>query len=96
MMLLRAKLYDLQQEEAHAKRDALRRSQVGSGDRNERIRTYNFPQDRITDHRIGFDTFGIESFLMGNCDDMFEALAASDREARIRQFVDAGDDRPPT
>jgi peptide chain release factor 1 len=88
MMLLRAKLYERQQEEAHAKRDALRRSQVGSGDRNERIRTYNFPQDRITDHRIGFDTFGIESFLMGNCEGMFEALAERDRAGRIREFIE--------
>jgi peptide chain release factor 1 len=96
MMLLRAKIYDLRQREAHAERDAIRRSQVGSGDRNERIRTYNFPQDRITDHRIGFDEFGIESFLMGNCDDMFEALAAHDREARVRDFIESEGASPAT
>jgi len=86
MKVLRARLYEQKQ---HEKLDALRRSQVGSGDRNERIRTYNFPQDRITDHRIGLDVFGVENFLLGNCDRMFDALADYDRQQRIRAFAES-------
>ena len=87
MKILLARLYEHQQRAQHEKRDAMRRSQVGSGDRNERIRTYNFPQDRITDHRIGLDVFGIENVLMGNCDPIFDALAEYDREERIRGLI---------
>lgn len=92
MKVLRARLFEKYQREQEEKRDELRRSQVGSGDRNARIRTYNFPQDRVTDHRIGLDVFGVESFLMGDCDTMFEALAEYDRRKRIRAFVTS---RPP-
>jgi peptide chain release factor 1 len=88
MKILRAKLYEMQERQRHQQRDALRRSQVGTGDRNERIRTYNFPQDRITDHRIGLDIFGIESFLMGDCDRLFDALAECDRQGRIKAFAE--------
>jgi peptide chain release factor 1 len=84
MKILRAKLYDAQMRQQHERMDALRRSQVGSGDRNERVRTYNFPQDRVTDHRIGLDVFGIESFLTGECDGLLGALAEHDRQERIR------------
>jgi peptide chain release factor 1 len=84
MKILRAKLYDAQTHRQREERDTLRRSQVGSGDRNERVRTYNFPQDRVTDHRIGLDVFGIESFLMGECDGLLAALAEHDRQERIR------------
>ena len=87
MDLLRARLYQLRQDEQRHQRDTLRRSQIGSGDRNERIRTYNFPQDRITDHRAGFDLFAVESFLMGECEAMFDALAAHDREQRIEALL---------
>jgi len=83
LKLLRARLYEQQQSRRKAELDELRRSQVGSGDRNERIRTYNFPQDRITDHRIGLDIFGVESVLMGECDRLFDALADWDRERRL-------------
>jgi len=89
MKILRARLYEQKQHEQREKLDALRRSQVGSGDRNERIRTYNFPQDRITDHRIGLDVFGVEAFLLGNCDRMFDALAEHDRQQRIRAFAES-------
>jgi len=92
--LLRAKLYHLHKQEAVRERDAMRRGQIGSGDRNERIRTYNFPQDRVTDHRIGLDLFGIESFLMGDCDRMFDALAEHDKQRRMEAFTepDSGPD----
>jgi len=96
MKILRARLYERCREEKHEERDALRRSLVGSGDRNERIRTYNFPQDRITDHRIGVDIFGIESFLMGDCDRLFDQLAEYDRERRIRALTEGEALTPPT
>ena len=85
--VLRARLLEIRERESKDKRDVLRRTQVGSGDRSERIRTYNWPQDRITDHRIGLDVFGIESVLMGNCDQIFDALAEWDRQARIRALL---------
>lgn len=90
MKILRAKLYEKYESERREKRDELRRSQVGSGDRNERIRTYNFPQDRVTDHRIGTDVFGIENFMLGDCDEMFDALALYDKEQRLKQLAAAG------
>ena len=88
MKILRARLFEKQQGEQQQQLDQLRRSQVGSGDRNERIRTYNFPQDRITDHRIGMDVFGVESFLMGDCDDLLDALDARDRQRRIEALIE--------
>jgi len=88
MKILRARLYEEQMRESKEKRDELRRSQVGSGDRNERIRTYNFPQDRITDHRIGLDVFGIEGVLMGDCDRLFDALAERDKQARLSALTE--------
>ena len=83
MKILRARLYELRQQEDKQQRDELRRSQTGSGDRNERIRTYNFPQDRVTDHRIGLSVFGIQDFLMGNDDQMLDSLAEWDRQQRV-------------
>ncbi len=87
MKILRARLYEKYQSEQQEELDAIRRSQIGSGDRNERIRTYNFPQDRITDHRVGVDVYGVEDFLMGDCDRLFEALAQHDRQERLKAFV---------
>ena len=89
MKILKARLYELRANEVHERRDALRRSQVGTGDRNERVRTYNFPQDRVTDHRIGLDAFGIESFLMGNCDAMFDALTEYDTQQRLKALAES-------
>ena len=86
MKILRAKLYDMLESKRQEQRGALRRSQVGSGDRNERIRTYNFPQDRITDHRAGIDIFGIQGFMLGDCDRLFDGLAAYDKEQRLKKL----------
>ena len=61
-----------------------RRSQVGTGDRSERIRTYNYPQGRVTDHRIGFTIYSLESFLNGNIDGMIDALATADTTAKLQ------------
>jgi len=89
MKILRARLFEMQQRAVRQQRDAMRRSLVGSGDRNERIRTYNFPQDRITDHRIGLNAFGVESFLAGDCDRLLDGLAQHDRQERLETFLEA-------
>lgn len=78
--VLRSRLYDLYRGKAGREREESRRSLVGSGDRSERIRTYNYPQSRITDHRIGFSVYDMEKFLAGDLDEMVQALAIVDRE----------------
>ena len=85
MRHLRARIFEKKQEEAKAKRDAQRRSQIGSGDRSQRIRTYNFPQDRITDHRIGLTVHGIEKFLEGNIQSMVDALIEQEKADFLQQ-----------
>jgi len=82
MRLLLTRLYDAERSRLHAERAAQRRSQVGSGDRNERIRTYNWPQNRVTDHRVG-ESYSLEQVLAGKLDPIFDALDALDREERI-------------
>ena len=78
--VLRSRLYDLYRGKAGREREESRRSLVGSGDRSERIRTYNYPQSRITDHRIGFSVYDMEKFLAGDLDELVQALAIADRE----------------
>ena len=85
MQLLRARLYDQQQRAADAARAAERKELVGSGDRNERVRTYNFPQDRLTDHRLGRN-FTLSQVMEGKLEPLIEALLADDREHRIEQL----------
>ena len=89
MTLLRTKLYEMHRTQEKAKRDEMRRTLVGSGDRNERIRTYNFPQDRVTDHRIGLTVHGIQNMLMGDCDEFLSALAEWDKAERIKSLTKA-------
>ncbi len=84
MKLLRAKLYDMKTREQNEKIASERRSQVGSGDRSERIRTYNYPQGRITDHRIGLTIHSLESFLNGNIEGMLDALATADTAEKLK------------
>ncbi len=84
MRLLRAKLYDLKQAEQTEKIASERRSQVGTGDRSERIRTYNYPQGRVTDHRIGLTLYSLEEFLNGGISPMLEALAAEDAAKKLK------------
>ena len=81
--MLKTRLYDFYNTEYRKEYDENRKSQIGTGDRSERIRTYNFPQGRITDHRIGFTLYSLEDFLSGNIDEMIEALAIRDREAKL-------------
>ena len=83
MSMLRAKLYEAELEKQTREQSDARRSQVGSGDRSEKIRTYNFPQGRITDHRIGLSMYQVDSFLNGDIDEMIDALNAADRAAKL-------------
>ncbi len=84
MKLLRAKLYDMKRAEQDEKIATTRRSQVGTGDRSERIRTYNYGQGRITDHRIGLTVHSLETFLNGDIEFMIDALATADAAARLK------------
>jgi peptide chain release factor 1 len=84
--ILRARLYDIEQQRAHAEHSAARRSQVGSGDRSEKIRTYNFPQTRVTDHRIGLTSHRLESILYGEIEEFIAALAKADQEEQLRRL----------
>ena len=81
--VLRSRVYDFYNSQNAKSREENRRSMVGSGDRSERIRTYNFPQNRVTDHRIGLSQYNLDSFIMGDIDSMVEALAIADREAML-------------
>ena len=81
--VLRSRIYDLYNSQNAKEREENRRSMVGSGDRSERIRTYNFPQSRVTDHRIGLSQYNLDAFMTGDIDSMVEALAIADREALL-------------
>ena len=83
MKVLRARLYDAQRSAADSARAADRKSQVGTGDRSERIRTYNFPQGRVTDHRIGLTLHKIDRVMLGEMDEIIDALTAEDQAARL-------------
>ncbi len=83
MKILRARMYEQQRASLHATRAADRKSQVGTGDRSERIRTYNFPQGRVTDHRINLTLYKIDRVMMGELDDFIDALTAEDQAARL-------------
>ena len=81
--LLRAKLYDLEQQKAHDAEAAARRSQIGTGDRSEKIRTYNFPQSRVTDHRIGLTLYKLDKVLNGDLQELLDGLTAADQAAKL-------------
>ena len=85
MRILASRLYEAEQEKRSSEFTAERRSQVGTGMRNERIRTYNFPQGRVTDHRIGLTLYKIESVMDGDLDELMDALAAADQAERLKQ-----------
>lgn len=84
--VLRSRLYDLKLQEQNDEISAERRSQVGSGDRSERIRTYNFPQGRVTDHRIGMTIYKLDGFLDGEIDEIVDGLITSDQAEKIKNF----------
>jgi peptide chain release factor 1 len=83
MTVLRSRLLDIEQQKQEAEVSETRRLQVGSGDRAEKIRTYNFPQDRITDHRVGLTVHNIPDRLDGNIDDLIDAVASADEAERL-------------
>ncbi|MCX7800370.1 MAG: peptide chain release factor 1 [Fimbriimonadales bacterium] len=83
MQVLRSKLYQLEMEKAQAERSAARKGQIGSGDRSEKIRTYNFPQSRITDHRIGLSMHNLAAFLDGDIQEMIDALIHEEQARRL-------------
>ena len=85
MRILASRLYEAEQEKIVDEYTAQRRSQVGSGMRNERIRTYNFPQGRVTDHRIGLTLYKIDSVMDGGLDEIIDALAANDQAERLKE-----------
>ena len=84
MKMLRTKLYEIEKEKQDSEISNARKSQVGSGDRSEKIRTYNYPQGRITDHRIGMSIYQMENFLNGDIDEMVDNLIAADRAERLK------------
>ena len=84
LKMLRAKLYDIKQREQSEKVASDRKSQVGTGDRSEKIRTYNYPQNRVTDHRIGLTLYSLEDFLNGNIGGMIDSLIATDTAEKLK------------
>ena len=84
MKMLRSRLYNIEKEKQDSEIANARKSQVGSGDRSEKIRTYNYPQGRITDHRIGMSIFQMENFLNGDLDEMIDNLIAADRADKLQ------------
>ena len=85
MSILRSKLYDYYQMQLDTEYAKNRRSQVGTGDRNERIRTYNFPQGRLTDHRINYTVYDLENFMNGNIDDLIANLSLADKKKKLEE-----------
>ena len=84
--LLRTKLYDLEQQKAHDAEAELRKSQVGTGDRSEKIRTYNFPQGRVTDHRIGLTLYKLDKIMNGDIQELLDNLIAADQAAKLSKL----------
>ena len=84
MRLLRSRIYEVERQKRDSEIANTRKSQVGSGDRSEKIRTYNYPQGRITDHRIGMNVYQFEDFLNGNLDEMIDNLIAADRAEKLK------------
>jgi len=85
MKILRARMYEQQRQRQHDTRSADRKSQVGTGDRSERIRTYNFPQGRVSDHRINLTLYKIDRVMQGEFDDFIEALIAEDQASKLAE-----------
>ena len=89
MRLLASRLYEAEREKRESAYDAERRSQVGSGDRSQRIRTYNFPQGRVTDHRIGLTLYKIDAIMDGALDELIDALVMADQAEKLKQGQEA-------
>lgn len=89
MQILRSRLYDMERQRADSERSEARRSQVGSGDRSERIRTYNFPQGRVTDHRINLTLYKLDRVMMGELDELVDALISDHQTALLAELGDS-------
>ncbi|MCQ2508408.1 MAG: peptide chain release factor 1, partial [Dorea sp.] len=87
--LLRAKLYDIEQQKQHDAEADLRKSQIGTGDRSEKIRTYNFPQGRVTDHRIGLTLYKLDKIMNGDIQEIIDACIAADQAEKLAKMNDA-------
>ena len=81
--LLKSKLYDIEQQQRHDAEAEMRRSQIGTGDRSEKIRTYNFPQGRVTDHRIKLTLYKLDAIMNGDLDEIIDSLIAADQAAKL-------------
>lgn len=88
--LLKSKLYDLGQQQRHDAEAEMRRSQIGTGDRSEKIRTYNFPQGRVTDHRIGLTLYKLDKIMNGDIEEIIDACIAADQAAKLSRIEEQG------
>ncbi len=88
LKVLRSRLYELEQEKAHDAEAAARKSQVGTGDRSEKIRTYNFPQGRLTDHRIGLTIYKLDKVMDGDIEDIIDACIAADQAVKLANMAE--------
>ncbi|MBM4038398.1 MAG: peptide chain release factor 1, partial [Planctomycetes bacterium] len=86
LRVLRSILYERKREEEAKARGDLRRSQVGTGDRSERIRTYNFPENRLSDHRIGLSLYKLDAIMLGDLDDVVSALVEHEKRQRLGEL----------
>jgi peptide chain release factor 1 len=84
--ILRSRVFEFHEKQRRAERDSQRKSMIGSGDRSQKIRTYNFPQNRVTDHRINLSLYSLEKVLAGDLSELVEALIAHDREQRLKSL----------
>jgi len=84
--ILRSRVYELYESKRRAERDSQRRTMIGSGDRSDKIRTYNFPQNRVTDHRIGLSLYNLDKIIEGDLGDLIEALREYDRQQRLKNL----------
>jgi peptide chain release factor 1 len=90
LSILRSRLYDIEVERMQNEQDAARRGQIGSGDRSEKIRTYNYPQSRVTDHRIGVSNYNLSGVMDGDIDDFIDELATRDRAQQLQRLSESG------
>jgi len=87
MRVLRSRLYTFYQDQARNERDKTRRTQIGSGDRSEKIRTYNFPQNRVTDHRINLNLYNLEKIMLGEIDDLIAAMIDYGKQEKMKELA---------
>ena len=87
MRILRSRLYELFEGQKRSERDQIRRDQIGTGDRSEKIRTYNYSQNRVTDHRINFSVYNLDQVMLGYLDDIIDALLNYYKEEQLKQLA---------